>query len=120
MINRTLSDVQGLDKALVVVAGKAVGAGTSDPTGQEGKSVSIVRTGVGVYDVTIPGNGTVIVRSFIAAVAGSADLLARATTVNETTRTVTVAVKTFGGTATDLSSSEELHYNCVMKNSSAP
>lgn len=116
-LNRTLERPQCLDKGLVVLTAGFTGNGSSAPTGVEGKGVSVARTGTGVYVVTLPGTGSMDIRTTHVAVVGTDFTRTWVSAISEAARTVTITSQAADGTPTDLSSSQLCRLTVWAKNS---
>ena len=84
--------VEAVQSGLVLLTSKCVGAGSSDPTGQEGDA-SVARSGAGTYVLTFPGR-SLDVRLVAASIEQAATKNLQATaTYDEAAKTVTVNVR---------------------------
>ncbi|MEQ9074099.1 MAG: hypothetical protein RLP09_09600 [Sandaracinaceae bacterium] len=121
-LGKITAPMAAVQRGMVELYAKCVGAGTSVPTGLEGDAISVSRSGAGIYVLTFPGDGDFDVRDVRASIrqAASSDLVAHFT-YDEAARTVTVNVKNATHatpfTDADITSSETLHVVVTLKTS---
>lgn len=125
-ISRLLDQPSALAKGVVLLDGNITFGGSGAVSAVEGKGFttsSIDHSGTGVYVLTMPGSGTVDVRScHFQMEAASSVLLPTVTARDDSARTITVTL--YGSlptspAATDPASGDKLHFSVVVNNTSA-
>lgn len=111
-----------MNPGVVTLHGRFTGNGTSSPTAAntKAKGITCARTGSGTYTLTLPGQGSLTIMSCNPSVESSSARLAWCSSINESTRVITIKVTAVDGTtAVDLTSSEKLRFTVNLLNSSA-
>lgn len=120
-ISRNLFPIKGNDNGLVILSGRFVGNGASDPTTIYFKGVDAVdRFAAGTYLLTLPGTGSLNVLTLMCEPNLTSFGGWAVASVDEATRIVTIKVyQDVAGVATltDLTSNDSMSLFVVVKNS---
>lgn len=124
-MNRTLSTLFALDRRKVLLAGNASLNGTSAPTANYTKGVTLTRTGVGAYLITLtePVRAIVMADANLGMGAPSGGLGAYVGAISKNAAgkwQVVVTIANSSGTATDIAtaSGNALHWTIIADDTS--
>lgn len=120
-LSKILDPVKANGKGFVLIAGNFTGNGAANPTSIECKGLTATWVSTGVYDLVLPGSGSLDVRVWNLNVLSSSIRAANVVSITESTRTIRVKVSDLATpTVQDLSSSERLSFEFWVKNTTAP